>query len=87
MAGHTGRLSAPSDVACAVHPPNAPRMEAAGPNGMVPSPFQAADAGGGKRSGPFQAPGADNLNNSYILFNNLIAVGWGDLVHEHAWFF
>jgi hypothetical protein len=44
-AGHTGRLSAPADVACAVRPPNAPGMEAAGPNGMVRSPFQVAGAG------------------------------------------
>jgi hypothetical protein len=40
-----GRLSAPSDVACVVRPPNAPGMEAAGPNGMVRSPFQVAGAG------------------------------------------
>jgi hypothetical protein len=56
-AGHTGRLSAPSDVACVVRPPNAPGMEAAGPNGMVPSPFQVAGAGGkGEKRPPGRSP-------------------------------
>jgi hypothetical protein len=69
-AGHTGRLSAPSDVACAVRPPNAPGMEAAGPNGMVRSPFQVAGAGvkTGKAtsrslSWAVPGPGADSLSD------------------------